>query len=90
MCWWWMLGDTIFMPKLRVIPSGKRAPFTQQGQAKVKRLLDDLSKLVSGSPKPDDNKRRQIWVEIPHTSMNNYFSGNFVVKCVGEMGGKGR
>ena len=50
--------------------------------------MDDLSKLVIGSPKPDD-KRQQIWAKMPHTSMENPFSGNPVVKYVDEMGGKG-
>ena len=85
MCWWWMIGDTIFMPTLRVIPSERR---NHHCPAEVKRLLDDFSKLVIGSPTPNEDKRRQIWDEIPHTSMDNYFSGNPIVKYVGKMGDK--
>ena len=51
----------------------KEPPFTQQGPAEVKRLVDDLSKLVIGSPKSDNDKRRQIWDEIPHTLVDNHF-----------------
>ena len=50
--------------------------------------MDDLSKLVIGSPKPDDDKCQQIWAKIPHTSMDNHFSANPAVKYIGEMGGK--
>ena len=67
----------------------KKPLFTQQGPAEVKRLFDDMSKLVIGSPKPDDDKRRQISDEVPHTLMDNHFSGNPIVKYVGEMGGQG-
>ena len=48
-----------------------------------------MSKPVIGSPKPDDDKRRQIWDELPHTSIDSHLSGNNVVKYIGEMGGKG-
>ena len=67
----------------------KVPPFTQQGPAEVKRLFDSMSKLMIGSPKPDDDKRRQIWDELPHTSMDNHFSGNNVIKYIGELGGRG-
>ena len=67
----------------------KVPPFTQQGPAEVQRLFDSMSKLVKGSPKPDDDKRRQIWDELPHTSMDNHFSGNNVIKYIGELGGRG-
>ena len=30
-------------------------PYNAQGQAEVKRLTDDLAKLIVGNPKPDDN-----------------------------------
>ena len=51
--------------------------------------MDNFSKLVTGPPKTDDDKRRQIWDKLPHTSMDNHFSGNPIVKYIGEMGGKG-
>ena len=65
----------------------KEPSFTQQGPIEVKRLTDDLTKLVIGVLKPDDNKRWRH--EIPHKSMNNHFSGNHIIRYVGEGGRKG-
>ena len=35
----------------------KEEPYTQQGPAEVKRIMDDLAPLVQGNPKPATDKR---------------------------------
>ena len=74
-CWQWMLGDAIFIPKYTPRHSfwKKEPTFTQQYPAEVKRLTKYLSKLVIGVLKATDN----------------HFSGNPDMNYFGEMGGKG-
>ena len=67
----------------------KEEPYTQQGPAEVKRILDDLAPLVQGNPKPATDKRRQIFTELPHITMDNHFSGDHIIKLIGERGGSG-
>ena len=64
-------------------------PYNAQGMAEVKRMNDDLRKLVKGAPKPDDDKRRQIFTKMPHITMDNHFSGDRIIQLIGESGGKG-
>ena len=77
------------MPTLRVIPSGRGTTIyptrSDRGEASLERFVQACDSV----DKPDDDKRRQIWAEIPHTLMDNHFSGNPIVKYVGEMGGQG-
>ena len=66
----------------------KEPTFTQQGQAEVKRLSDDMTKLIKGAPRPESDKRRQIWTQMPHLTFDNHFSGDPVIQHVGENGGR--
>ena len=63
-------------------------PFTQEGPAEVKRLVDSMAPLLQGAPKADNDKRRQIFTEPLHLGMDNHFSHDEVVKYLGENGHK--
>ena len=56
----------------------REPPFTQEGPAEVKRLVDLMHPLVIGSPKDVNDKRRQIFNEQIHFAMDNHFSGGDV------------
>ena len=49
----------------------------------------DLAPLVHSNPKPATDKRRQIFTELPHITMDNHFSGDHIIKLLGERGGRG-
>ena len=66
----------------------RKPPFTQEGPAKVKRLLDTLDGLIVGAARPKEDVRRQIFDEPPHICMDNHFSGDHVCKYIGEKGYK--
>lgn len=53
-------------------------PFTQQGPAEVKLLLDECEPLIKGATKDDGDTRRQIFDEKFHATMDNHFSGDIL------------
>ncbi len=58
------------------------------GSAEVVHLMDIIKPLVKGAPKskePND-KRRQIFEEHIHVAMDNFFSGDEVLRFLGEGG----
>jgi hypothetical protein len=47
-----------------------------------------ITPLVKGAPKKANNKRRQIFEEHVHVAMDNFFSGDEVLRFLGEGGWK--
>jgi hypothetical protein len=64
-------------------------PFTASGPAEVKRLVDMNAPLVVGATKDPTDKRKQIFSECMHIAMDNHFSGDDVLRYLGEGGWKG-
>ncbi len=62
------------------------APFTQEGPAEVKQILDILDPIVIGVEKEEHDKRRQFFPEKPSLGMDNHFSGGPVRDEIGERG----
>ena len=65
----WMPRDTFFQ---------REPPFTQEGPAEVKRLVDLMHPLMIGSPKNVNDKCWQIFNKQIHFAMDNHFSGGDV------------
>jgi hypothetical protein len=55
----------------------------------VKCLVDMIAPLVVGTTKDPTDKRKQIFSECVHTAMDNYFSGDDVLRYLVEGGWKG-
>jgi hypothetical protein len=66
--------------KLHTKPPG----WTQQGPFEVKSLLETLNGLVEGEP--GDGGRQQIFKKKPHSTWDNFFSGDQVCDHAGENG----
>jgi hypothetical protein len=64
-------------------------PFTATGPAEVKRLVDIITPLVVGATQDPTDKRKQLFSECVHITMDNLFSGDEVVHYLGEGGWKG-
>ena len=64
-------------------------PFTASGPAEVKRLVDMIAPLVVGTTKDPTDKRKQIFSDCMHIAMDNHFSGDDVLRYLGEGGWKG-
>jgi hypothetical protein len=59
------------------------------GPAGVKHSVDMITPLVIGATKDTTDKRKQIFSEYMHIPMNNFFSGDKVLRYLGEEGWKG-
>ena len=57
-----------------------KAPFTASGPAEVVRLIDNITPLIMGEEKDDNDNRRQIFQQKIHIAMDNYFSGDEILK----------
>ena len=66
----------------------KNETFSATGQAEVVRLIDKMEPLLVGGHQDDGDTRRQIFNERVHITMDNYFSGDNVMKYLGERGYK--
>ncbi len=55
-------------------------PFTATGPAEVKRLVDMITPLVVGTTKDPTDKRKQLFSECVHITMDNLFSGDEVLR----------
>ncbi len=64
-------------------------PFTATSPAEVKHLVDMIAPLVVGATKDPTDKRKQIFSECVHIAMVNHFSGDDVLRYLGEGGWKG-
>ncbi len=64
-------------------------PFTATGPAEVKRLVDDITPLAVGATQSPTDKRKQIFSKCIHITMDNLFSGDEVLRYLGEGGWKG-
>ncbi len=64
-------------------------PFTATGPAEVKCLVNMSTPLVEGATKDPTDKRKQIFSECVHIAMDNLFSGDDVLRYLGEGGWKG-
>ncbi len=64
-------------------------PFMASSPAEVKRLVDMIAPLVVGATKDPTDKRKQIFSECVHVAMDNHFSGEDVLRYLGEGGWKG-
>ena len=62
--------------------------WTAMGPVEVKRMMDIVCPLIIGNKQDPDDKRRQIFEEPPHLTMDNFFSGDMVTKYLGEQGWK--
>jgi hypothetical protein len=58
--------------------------WTKQGPCKVRRIIEQLGAMVIGEPNCSDT--RQIFTEKPHSTWDNYFSGNLILDYLGENG----
>ncbi len=56
-------------------------PFMATGPAEVKRLVDIITPLVVGATQDPTDKRKQLFSECVHITMDNLFSGD-VVWCI--------
>ncbi len=65
------------------------SPFTATGPAEGKHLVDMITPLVIGATKDPTDKRKQIFSESMHIAMENFFSGDEVLRYLGEGGWKG-
>ncbi len=54
-------------------------PFTATGPAEVKCLVDIITPLVVGATKDPTDKRKQLFSECVHITMDNLFSGDEVL-----------
>ncbi len=61
-----------------------KAPFTGMGPAEVVCMMDIFKPLVKGASKEPNDKRRQIFEEHVHVAMDNFFSGDRVLRFLGE------
>jgi hypothetical protein len=59
------------------------------GPAEVKLLVDMIKSLVVGATKDPTDKRKQLFSECVHITMDNLFSGDEVLRYFGEGGWKG-
>jgi hypothetical protein len=66
----------------------KNKDFTASGPAEVVRLINEVEPLMVGARKDDGDRRRQIFHEPVHITMDNYFSGDNIMKYLGERGYK--
>jgi hypothetical protein len=66
----------------------KNKSFSATGQAEVVRLIDKMEPLLVGGHQEDGDTRRQIFNAKVHITMDNYFSGDNVMKYLGERGYK--
>jgi hypothetical protein len=66
----------------------KNKDFTASGPAEVVLLIDKIEPLMVGAHKEEGDTRRQIFLEPVHITLVNYFSGDNVVKYLGERGYK--
>ena len=66
----------------------REAPFTREGPAEVKRIIDQINPLVKGQPKEESDKRRQVFNEKPCMGLDNHFSGDVTCNLVGTEGYK--
>jgi len=63
-------------------------PFTATGPAEVVRMIDIMTPLVKGASKEPTDKRNQMFDEPVHIAMDNFFSGDEVLRFLGERGWK--
>jgi hypothetical protein len=59
-------------------------PFTATSPAEVKRLVDMITPLVVGTTKDPTGKRKQLFSKCIHIAMDNHFSGDEVLRYLGE------
>ncbi len=60
--------------------------FTATGPAEVKCLVDMITPLVVSATKDPTDKRKQLFSKCVHIAMDNYFSGDDVLRYLGEGG----
>ncbi len=64
-------------------------PFTATSPAEMKCLMDMITPLVVGATKDPTDERKKIFSECLHIAMDNHFSGDDVLRDLGEGGWKG-
>jgi hypothetical protein len=57
--------------------------WTAMGPVEVKRMMDIVYPLIIGNKQDPEDKRRQIFEEPPHLTMDNFFSGDMVTNYLG-------
>ena len=63
-------------------------PFTALSPAEVVHLIESIAPLVIGAEKDEGDKRCQIFSEKVHITMDNFFSGDDILKYISEGGWK--
>ncbi len=54
------------------------------GPMEVKRMVELITPLIKGNPQLPEDKRKQIFEEPPHITMDNFFSRDIVMNILGE------
>ncbi len=62
--------------------------WTAMDPVEVKRIVELMNPLIKGKPKKPQDKRKQIFEEPPHITMDNFFSGDKVMTFLGQEGWK--
>jgi hypothetical protein len=65
-----------------------KSPFTAMGPAEVVCMMDIIRPLVKGETMEPTDKRRKIFDEKVHVPMDNFFSGDEILRYLGEDGWK--
>jgi hypothetical protein len=65
-----------------------KQPFTAMGPTEVVCMIDIIKPLVKSTPMEPTDKRRPIFEEKVHVTMDNFFSGDEVLRFLGEGGWK--
>jgi hypothetical protein len=56
------------------------------GPVEVKRVVELMNPLIKGKPQYPLDRRKQIFEEPPHITMDNFFSGDKVMNFLGQEG----
>jgi hypothetical protein len=61
-------------------------PFTAAGPAEMKRLVDMITPFVVDATKDPTDNRKQLFSKCVHITIDNLFSGDEVLRYLGEGG----
>ena len=64
----------LYMPRHSTFQ--RDAPFTQEGQVEIKRIIDNMMLFVKDEPNDESDTRSQIFDEKPCIGFDNHFSGD--------------
>ena len=64
----------------------REKPFTQEGPAEIKAIMDMIDPLIEGHFQEETDNRGKLFREPPHITFDNHFSGNPVMHYMGIKG----